>query len=153
MNSDSTVHTCVKRFSGQMDNFDSETAYEYVGECLKSRVVLVAKSLGTPSSIAEVFPVSVAFHVRPLNAQSFPALFRGLPWFNISGKDLFCSAHVDEVRVHSVHNSGFTITESSQIIFCIWIWEEAKDGVCSVRSFYILSCGCRAAPVVRVVLD
>ena len=28
------------------------------------------------------------------------------------GKDLFCSAHVDEVRVHSVDNSGFTITRT-----------------------------------------
>ena len=111
----------------------------------------------TSSNIAEVFPVSVAFHVRPPNAQSFPALFRGLPCFNISGKDFFCSAHVDEVSMQraslSVHNSGFTITEPSQIIFCIWIWEEARDGVCSVRSFFILSCGCRAAPVVRVVLE
>ena len=66
----------------------------------------------TSSNIAKVFPVSVAFHVRPPNAQSFPALFRGLPWFNISGKDLFCSAHVDEVRVHSVDNSGFTIART-----------------------------------------
>ena len=76
----------MKRFSGQTDNFDSETTYEYVGECLKSLVVLVG--------------------------------FRADPWFNVSGKDLFFSAHVDEVRVHSaalnVHNSGLTMTEPSR---------------------------------------
>ena len=102
----------------------------------------------TSSNIAEVFPVFVAFHVRPLNAQSFPALFRGLPWFNISGKDLFCSAHVDEVRVHSVHNSGFTITRHKS--FSVFGFGRKRR---TVRSFFILSCGCRAAPVVRVVLD
>ena len=122
----------------RMDNFDSGTAYQYVGECLRLRVVLVAKSLGTPSSIAELLSSSVGFHVRPPNAQSFPALFQGLPWFNVSSKDLFFSAHVDEVRVHSVHNSGLTITEPSRIIFGNWFWEEAKDGVCSVRSFFTL---------------
>ena len=146
-NSVSTVHTFVKRFSDQMDNFDSETVYQYVEECLRSRVVLVAKSLGTPSSIAELLSSSVAFHVRPPYVQSFPSLFQGFraePWFNVSGKDLFFSAHVDEVRVHSaalnVHNSGFTMTEPTRNIFCNWFWEETKDGVCSVRSFFSPAC-------------
>ena len=137
----------MSRFSDQMDNFDSGTAYQYVGECLRSRVVLVAKSLGTPSSIAELLSSSVAFHVRPPNVQSFPALFQGFraePWFNVSGKDLFFSAHVDEVRVHSaalnVHNSGLTMTEPSRNMFCNWFWEETKDGVCPVRSFFTPAC-------------
>ena len=43
-NSDSTVHNFVKRFSDQMDNF-GKAAYEYVGECLKLRVLLSAMSL------------------------------------------------------------------------------------------------------------
>ena len=88
-NSVSTVHTFVSHFSDRMDNFVSGTAYQYVGECLRLRVELEAKSLGTPSSIAELLSSCVAFHFRPPNAQSFPALFQGLVWFNVSGKDLF----------------------------------------------------------------
>ena len=44
-NSDSTVHIFEKRFSVQMGNFDNKAAYEYVGKCLKLRVVLLAMSL------------------------------------------------------------------------------------------------------------
>ena len=43
-NFDSTVHNYVKRFSDQMDNF-GKAAYEYVEECLKLRVLLLAMSL------------------------------------------------------------------------------------------------------------
>ena len=72
----------------------------------------------TPSNIAEVLPSSAAFHVRPPNVQSSPALFRDFrvePWINVSGNGLFFSAHVDDVSMEraslSVHNSGFIMTE------------------------------------------
>ena len=85
----------------------------------------------------------MAFNIRPPNVQSFPSLFQG-PWFNVSGKDLFFSAHVDEMRGHSaalnVHSSGFTMTEPPRNIFCVCFWEETKDGVCSVRNFFTPAC-------------
>ena len=43
-NSDPTVHIFEKRFSDQMGNFNNKDAYEYVGECLKLRVILLAMS-------------------------------------------------------------------------------------------------------------
>ena len=73
--------------------------------------------------------------------QSFPSLsqgFRAEPWFNVSGKDLFFSAHVDEVRVHSaalkVHNSGLTMTEPSRGYLGLQVQRFCAHSAWSLRS-------------------
>ena len=133
---------------------------------------------------------------RP-NSGTFPALFQCLPWFNVSGKDLFFSAHVDEVRLHAQRAQQWFHhyrTVTSHFLYLdlgrsegrgvlrqkflqpawhdIFTERKAEDlepshlladtcvAVLRMRrvvhrecSRCELSCGCRAAPVVWVVLD
>ena len=51
-----TVHAFVNRFSDRMDTFDSDTAYQLVWECLRSRVVLVVESLSESAELSVQAP-------------------------------------------------------------------------------------------------
>ena len=81
----------------------------------------------TPSNIAEVLS-SAAFHVRPTNVLRD---FRAEPWINVSVKDLFFSAHVDDMSVQSaslrVHNSDFIMTEPHERFLVIGFQRKRCD--------------------------